>query len=194
MTGRGRHLRQERSGRRVRGFLGSAAQVALALVAVVVIGLPLATDHKWRTVETGSMRPTLEPGDVILAAPMDRAAETGDMIVFVDPVHGDRDVVHRLVDVDAEGRLVTQGDANSSVDPWTLHPDDVTGVVTLTVPRIGFIVQAMDTKAGILGFLVVPSLMIIGFESRVWYRFIRYGREAFEPVIGGRHVADGSFT
>ena len=84
MTARGRHLRIDPIGRRLLRTAMTVAQVAVVVVALAVIALPLATDHEWRTVVTGSMRPTIEPGDVILTAPSTEPVQVGDVVTFVD--------------------------------------------------------------------------------------------------------------
>lgn len=190
MTARGRHLRTEPTTRRLLRAVASVGQVVLVLAALAVIGLPMATDYQWRTVVTGSMRPAIEPGDVILAAPLTEAAQVGDVVVFADP-SGDRDIVHRISGFDDDGMVITKGDANNGVDPWALAPEELTGSVVFQVPKVGFLVEAMDSKTGIVLFLVVPALAIIAVESRVWYRFIRYGKEAFDSPQG-RHAAGGA--
>jgi len=190
MTARGRHLRTEPTTRRLLRAVASVGQVVLVLAALAVIGLPMATDYQWRTVVTGSMRPAIEPGDVILAAPLTEAAQVGDVVVFADP-SGDRDIVHRISGFDDDGMVITKGDANNGVDPWALAPEELTGSVVFQVPKVGFLVEAMDSKTGIVLFLVVPALAIIAAESRVWYRFIRYGKEAFDSPQG-RHAAGGA--
>lgn len=190
MTARGRHLRTEPITRRLLRAVASVGQVVLVLAALAVIGLPMATDYQWRTVVTGSMRPAIEPGDVILAAPLTEAAQVGDVVVFADP-SGDRDIVHRISGFDDDGMVITKGDANNGVDPWALAPEELTGSVVFQVPKVGFLVEAMDSKTGIVLFLVVPALAIIAAESRVWYRFIRYGKEAFDSPQG-RHAAGGA--
>lgn len=190
MTARGRHLRTEPTTRRLLRAVASVGQVVLVLAALAVIGLPMATDYQWRTVVTGSMRPAIEPGDVILAAPLTEAAQVGDVVVFADP-SGDRDIVHRISGFDDDGMVITKGDANNGVDPWALAPEELTGSVVFKVPKVGFLVEAMDSKTGIVLFLVVPALAIIAVESRVWYRFIRYGKEAFDSPQG-RHAAGGA--
>ncbi|MFP3915703.1 MAG: signal peptidase I [Actinomycetota bacterium] len=188
MISRGRHLRVDSTARRVLRLAAPVGQVALVLAALVVIGLPRATDYEWRTVVTGSMRPAIHPGDVVLAAPPDGPPEVGEVVLFRDPLEGDRDVVHRVVGFTADGEMVTRGDANNGVDPWTLSTLDLSGRVVFQVPRVGFVVDAMSSKAGIVIFLVVPSLAIMAAETRVWYRFIRYGKEAFEEAARGRHL------
>ena len=188
MGTRGRHLRSVPTNRRPRRFVVAGAQVLLLLVALTVVGLPMTTGYEWRTVVSGSMVPLIKAGDVILAKPLDRAVEVGDVVVFADPVHADRDIVHRVVAIDEQGMVTTRGDANNGPDPWLVDSGTISGGLVLSIPKVGFVVEALTSKAGIAAFLVLPSLAIILAEIPVWYRFIRYGKEAFEPRPQGRHL------
>ncbi|MFO7291860.1 MAG: signal peptidase I [Actinomycetes bacterium] len=188
MTARARHLRPDPIGRRLLRAAATVVQVAVVAVALAVIALPLATDYQWRTVVSGSMRPVIHPGDVILTAPMAKPLEVGDVVTFVDPIHGDGEVVHRVVGFDGEGMVLTKGDANDAVDPWALHPAEISRGVVFRVPKAGFLVEWMSSKAGIVVFLFLPSIVILVSEARVWYRFVRYGEEAFRPSAHGRHL------
>ncbi len=79
------------------------------------------------TVKSGSMRPTLEIGDVILMEPVSSSdIEVGDVIIFYKP--GTKQlIVHRVVEKTGEG-LYTKGDANPTVDWWSPLPyEDVVG-------------------------------------------------------------------
>ena len=161
----------------------------LVAVALVVVALPLASKGEWRTVQTGSMEPHVSPGDVVLLAPSQDVPEVGDVVAFPDPLQPDRDVLHRVVAFDEQGALVTKGDANDVNDPWTVAPSQLIGTEILTIPKLGFLVSTVASDAGILIFLVLPALAIVFNESKVWYRYIRYGRTAFEEPVRGRHRA-----
>src|SRR5690606_13679533 len=77
MTARARHLRPDPIGRRLLRAAATVVQVAVVAMALAVIALPLATDYQWRTVVSGSMRPVIHPGDVILTALMAKPPEVG---------------------------------------------------------------------------------------------------------------------
>lgn len=184
MTRRGRHSKRS-------PVLGGVPTLVLGLfvaAALVVVALPLVTKGEWRTVVSGSMEPYVSPGDVVLVAPTPEAPGVGDVVAFVDPLQPDRDVLHRVVALDEQGALVTRGDANDVDDPWTVAPSEVLGVEVLTIPRLGFLVSTVASDVGILLFLVVPALLILFNESKVWYRYIRYGSAAFEETVRGRHL------
>lgn len=182
---KGKHLRTASGSSKVR-VAYSVLMCALVSFALAVVAIPLASEGEWRTIQTGSMEPLVSPGDVVLVTPP-RAPEVGDVIAFTDPIRPERDVLHRVVDIDEEGMLITRGDANDVVDPWLLDPATVIGTQTITIPTIGFVIAAVGSDLGILLFLVIPALLIVISEGRIWYRYVRYGPEAFEP-LGGRHM------
>jgi hypothetical protein len=84
-----------------------AALIALCAVAVA----KLAGLYTVGLVGSGSMEPGLPQGSVFLAVA--GAPEAGDLVVF--EAAGER-VVHRVVAVQADGLLVTKGDANEADD------------------------------------------------------------------------------
>ncbi len=87
---------------------------ALALVAGNVLGQPVLLGY----VETGSMAPTLSPGDGFVPIPAALAGpvETGDVVTFrAERLNGGGLTTHRVVDETDQG-YVTRGDANPFTD------------------------------------------------------------------------------
>jgi len=88
--------------------------VAVSLVAGQVLGYPVLLSY----VETGSMAPTMEPGDgfVAVPAPLAGEVEEGDVITFrAEEIQGGGLTTHRVVG-ETEGGYVTRGDANPFTD------------------------------------------------------------------------------
>ena len=93
-----------------------------------------------RVVLTGSMQPSVDPGDVALigAATVGPASlPPGRVILVRDPSRSSGYYLHRLVRYDDQGRPVTRGDANPSDDWPAVEPSRVAGQVRLVVPRVG---------------------------------------------------------
>lgn len=158
-----------RSGLRVVGTALSAAALLLAVgIALATVVVPRLMGASPYTVLTGSMRPTWEPGTLVIVDPVDPAAvEVGDVITFqLEP--GIPDVAtHRVVGVNvtSDGRsFVTQGDANASPDADPVLPEQVRGRVAYAVPWMGHVNSAInsDTRSTLL---VVGAVALIGYGA-----------------------------
>jgi len=98
--------------------------VVLIAVAAMLFGQALGQPILLAYVETGSMAPTLEPGDGFIAVPMAVAGppEEGDVVVFeAQELQGGGLTTHRIVGRTEEG-FITQGDANSFTDQASVEP------------------------------------------------------------------------
>jgi signal peptidase len=93
-----------------------------------------------RVVLTGSMLPSIRPGDVALVAPAAVGAATlppGHVILVRDPGRSSGFYLHRIVRYDGQGRPVTRGDANPTEDWPAVEPSRVAGQLRLVVPAVG---------------------------------------------------------
>jgi signal peptidase len=91
-------------------------------------------------IATGSMEPTIKPGDVILVKKnIDRMKlNIGDVIQF----KSDNVLIsHRIIEnleVDGERSYKTKGDNNSIIDSKFVKPEQVRGTIVKIVPKIGW--------------------------------------------------------
>ena len=95
-------------------LVGLVFVLAVSVVAGSVLGQPVLLSY----VETGSMEPTLEPGDGFVAIPAELAGpvDEGDVIVFeAEEIQGGGLTTHRVVGETDRGFL-TRGDANPFTD------------------------------------------------------------------------------
>lgn len=86
-------------------------------------------------ITSGSMAPTIEPGDVVVASPYDGSALGPGTVVVFETGHGL--VTHRIIAVEGDGVYVTKGDANLIADSTRLHSDQIVGLGRILVPLIG---------------------------------------------------------
>jgi signal peptidase len=96
------------------GLEVAAVVAVVSLVAGQVVGTPVLLSY----VETGSMSPTMEPGDGFVAVPaaVTDDPEPGDVIVFrAEEIQGGGLTTHRLLSETDRG-YVTRGDANPFTD------------------------------------------------------------------------------
>ncbi len=117
----------------------AVAAAALALVAAMHSGYYILA------VATGSMEPVIEPGDLVLVAPLDGSPQPGTIVAYTDPQSGSV-VVHRVVDTSG-GMFVARGDANEAPDP-PAPLEAILGRVALRVPRLGWPYLALAEATG----------------------------------------------
>jgi len=173
---------------------------AVLLVAVVV---PRATGAVPYHVQTGSMRPSLPPGTLVVVRPVDPDEIGIGTVITYQLVSGQPAVTtHRVTsvginNVSGERIFRTKGDANDAVDPEPVRPVQVRGEVWYAVPYVG---RTSDLVAGrtqlpllalVAGLLGYAAWMFTGAA-----RDRRSGRaggepdEVLEPVeAGGRRVS-----
>jgi signal peptidase len=115
------------------------SSLAVLAAAVLVPRLGGATPY---SILTGSMRPDLPPGTLVVVRPVD-PTDIGIGTVITYQLHsGDPTVVtHRVVAVrttlDGELELQTQGDANDVPDEEWVRPEQVRGELWYAVPVLG---------------------------------------------------------
>lgn len=116
---------------------------------------------------SNSMNPSIEMGDIVLDKMVDTdALQVGDIISFRQ---GPTTVItHRIkeIKVAANGtkEFITQGDANNTPDQDPVPVDSVEGKVLTNVHRIGNAALFMQSRAGMLIFIVVPLLLLVLFD------------------------------
>lgn len=135
-----------------------AGIVGLCCLAVA----PRALGFDSVVVGSGSMRPSLYVGDVVvLAAPTDSVVGPGSVINYT---FGGATRLHRVVGVTADG-YQTKGDANLVADSGTVYPEAVTGLGIYVVPFIGWPRQWFATGHWVpLGATLVVVLAMLRAE------------------------------
>ena len=111
----------------------------LLIVAPIVIMLLFISGvfgYRPLIIASGSMRPSLEIGDIVLIAKTERL-NVGDVIAFA--TEGGV-VVHRIINTIPGGLFITKGDANRNIDPWILEQRYVLGKVILVIPKLGWLI------------------------------------------------------
>ncbi|WP_459645860.1 signal peptidase I [Kineococcus sp. NUM-3379] len=129
---------------RLGGAVLTTAEAIATAVVVTAAGLllgsmvPLALGWKASAIVSGSMEPRIRVGDVVVTSPVDpRAIVPGQVVMFPDPDGGARTIMHRVVEVTEDDRLVTRGDANQSADTTPVERSAVLGVGRIRVPWVG---------------------------------------------------------
>lgn len=123
----------------------------VSLVAGAALGQPILLGF----VETGSMEPTLEPGDGFVAVPAPVAGEVqpGDVVVFeAQHLQGGGLTTHRVVG-ETDGGYVTRGDANPFTDQDGQEPPVSDGQIVakalqvngevVVIPQLGVLTETV---------------------------------------------------
>ncbi|QXE35827.1 signal peptidase I [Streptomyces sp. GMY02] len=152
-----------------RTVLGSMAGLLVwAQLPVAVLGWTAGV------VQSGSMRPALAPGDVVLyqPPPRDRTPEVGHIVLTEDPTRPNRLLTHRVYHVLPNKSLITKGDANSAPDSTPVRPAALQGVARLRVPWIGLPVQLWRARQPVpvavvlLGLATLLTFAVLPLHSR----------------------------
>ena len=138
----------------------TSLMVALGVIAVGIGVLVLVAGLHFQTVTSGSMRPTISPGDVAVtqAVPVS-SLKVGDVIVFYPPGVTSEPVMHRIVSLE-NGLIKTRGDANNADDPWQITLTGTTSYrMVAVVPFIGWLIELQRPALVVAGLLVVLAIL-----------------------------------
>ena len=145
----------------------------MAGLILVTVVLPRAGAASSYVVLTGSMRPSLPPGTLVVVrrVPADEI-RVGDVITY-QLASGKPDVVtHRVVSQGLDGRgqtvLRTRGDANPVPDARWVHPVQVRGREWYAVPYVGRLVSLLTVRQHQL-LDVAVALGLLAYAGRMFH-------------------------
>jgi signal peptidase len=161
--GRGQLL----AGRVLRVVLGALVAALVGTLLLIPAGVrPLV-------VQSGSMSPTIETGDVIFTEMVHPyEAAVGDIVTFSDPSRSGRLVTHRVLEVEDLGTalvFVTRGDANTGVERWGIGADERVGKYLFRLPKAGFVASWGGSPAVRFALLAFAAIVVSGsLLWRIW--------------------------
>lgn len=149
------------------GILAGALALALAAPFAAYAEPRLVGADRGLVVLTGSMEPSIEPGDVVLVAETDiDEVQVGDVVTFNPHPGVEKTYTHRVVDITHDKRgtvLTTKGDANERPDPMQVDDAMLVGTVEHRIPTLGKAIAALQGPLTPLT-LVVLSILTAGYE------------------------------
>jgi signal peptidase len=152
---------------------GALLLVGASLVVLAIVG----TAVNWCRLDvvlSGSMAPTLRPGDVILAvSEPDSEVSAGQVLAFHPPYDPSIVVVHRIIQVVHDGKKVeirTQGDDNNAPDQWTAVLEGTSAWrVSWVLPSAGYVaIWVTYPWIHLLALLLVIGIVVGEVLRRVW--------------------------
>jgi len=107
------------------------------------------------------MMPVYEPGDLVYVKNVKmETIKPGMVLTFV----ANKDslvVTHRVVEVNDRNRyFVTKGDANKNMDSSPVLYENVLGVVSFSIPKLGYISHYLSSKSGHYTVITILFLLI----------------------------------
>lgn len=144
----------------------------VALGAVVMIVVPLATGSQTYTVLTSSMAPKYAPGTflVVKATSFD-ALRVGDVITYQIESGKPAVISHRIISIGAAQSgarvLTTQGDNNSLPDAIPVQEVQVKGKLFYAVPYVGFAANAVGQERDTLIPILAAAFIAFGALSMI---------------------------
>ena len=115
-----------------------------------------------RVVLTGSMTPTINPGDVVVStSPSRLKPHVGSVVIYTGKKFDGTAVAsfaHRIVGGDADNGFTMKGDNNPDADVQKPRLADIEGVVFLTIPFLG---KLLSTQVLIILLLAAFGVWLI---------------------------------
>jgi signal peptidase len=159
----------------IRQAVITAVWSAATLAAIVLVILALATvlGHRSFTVMSGSMEPAISTGDVVMTSQIRPAeAKVGQVVSFRDPSGSKRLITHRIRRIRNDGKsflFTTKGDANNTLERWSVPAGGQIGRVWLRIPKIGYVLAKTRTPVGRVLMVVVPAILLALLELwQIW--------------------------
>lgn len=142
-------------------------------------GVPNLFGYTAFSIQTDSMKSTINPGDYILGEKCDATnLNQGDIITFYTIIDGKKVInTHRIIDKTEDAGTVyyqTQGDnkvTNPTPDENLVAPGDVISKYDgIRIPVLGFVMTFLGTQ---LGFFIVILLPVLLFTILQIYKLIK---------------------
>lgn len=139
--------------------------IILALFSTILTRIkgeePSLFGYKLYYAASGSMTPTIPVGSLIIVKETDiNGIQNSDIITFKGS--GNTVVTHRVVEISNEKRsFTTRGDANNTNDPLPVISGNLIGKVVVHAAYIGYLLEFLKTKYGLVVSIAVITFMII---------------------------------
>ncbi len=162
-------------------ILLAAISTYVSYVSTSGSGVPSVLGLQMLSIQTKSMYPVLNPGDLIFDVSVKNPDDlkVGDIITYWTVINGERVLnTHNIHEIyDGGGYLIfaTKGENNPSADPLTVHESELVGKYTgIKIPGLGKAFDYLQTSTGFLIVVVVPVFIFF------LYYLVQFFRVLFE--------------
>ena len=146
-----------------------AATRILTAILLVCIGLMafiyFSPDYHMYLVRSGSMTPSIKMGDLVISGPvggpLTHDIKVGTVITY--DLRPGEEVTHRVIAIDSNNVMTTQGDASEAPDPAKVKMSQVQGIYLFKIPSLGYVTNFVRTKTGWFLAIIIPAILLVGF-------------------------------
>ena len=166
----------------VNGFLVFAIILAAICTYVSFVsssgnGVPSILGIRPFSIQTESMYPTLEPGDLIISTSVEpEELRIDDIITYWTVINGERVLnTHRISDIyDGGTHLIfaTKGDNNTTADSMTVHASEIVGIYRFRIPGVGKVFDFLQTSTGFFLIIVLPVFMFFIYHLVQFFKVL----------------------
>lgn len=181
------------AGGSLRGLVRGALTVSLLAATMVYAlgGVAFLMDGRTMVVTSGSMEPTIRPGDAVIIRGDDGGYAVGDVVTFSGA--SGQMTTHRVIStkkINGRTFLQTQGDANATPDVDLVAVEAVAGRVAVVLPWMGYALQFSTTRTGMWALIGLPLLVLLVQEVGGLLGGGRNGPQSDRPNVrrGGSNV------
>lgn len=124
--------------------------ISIIIFCAVFFIIPKLLGGGSDTILSGSMRPSIDPGDVVVILPYgdESSPKVGDVITYYPKSGDDTKITHRVIstvtDINGDILYRLQGDDNGQPDPELVKTEQIIGEVKVTIPKIGYLVNSFQ--------------------------------------------------
>lgn len=143
------------------------------------------------TIVSPSMVPSINVLDVVVTMRVNSPEDLkkGDIITFnsTDYRYSGVLVTHRIVNIEkttsGEYLYTTKGDNNNTQDSSRISFDEIFGKVLFRIPKIGYIQYYLSSILGWVAIIIVPAIMIIGYDIYKLVKTLRNGDDKVKKDV-----------
>jgi signal peptidase I len=166
--------------------LVTALMLIAGIVGLAAGSLMFAGGYSLNDVTSGSMRPGLAPGDLVVLQKVQAVnLHVGDVIAYTPPGKSEA-LIHRIVSITHEPNGVvlaqTRGDANNVNDAGPVQLSNVSYRLTASVPLLGW-------ATVMRGYIWLAMFAVLGLMALLWLKGVMLVRIRRLPGASGASIA-----
>jgi signal peptidase I len=164
----------------------------LSILAAIVF-MTYAGWIKLLIVKSGSMEPAIPINSIILtipkASPLAFSTDygIGDVISF-QRLKNQVPITHRIVDIKTQNNTlsyIVKGDANETVDMFSVSQKSVVGKSVVWLPYIGLVPTFLAHPLGLMLLVIIPASIVILHEVMVIHGELKRSKSKFTTQTFG---------